>query len=243
MRYKIIFSYNGKGYCGWQMQKNKPTIQAELNEVLSQVLNMSINVTASGRTDTDVSAIEQVGHFDFDGIMPKNVVGYVNSLLTSNISVSSITEQNGFHARYDAKEKTYSYKFYIAPVKNAVFDQFAYHVKGNVNVENMLASIKYLVGEHDFSAFCATNTQVVDKVRTIYNSELRRDGNLFTFTITGNGFLYNMVRIIVGTIIMIGLKGESPSIMKKIILSKDRTKAGKTVPAYPLVLRNVKYNN
>ncbi len=242
MRYKIILSYNGRGYNGWQIQKDKNTIQAKVNEVISAVLRAPINVTASGRTDSDVSAIRQVAHFDYDGKLPTNFMGHCNSLLGDQISVLDVCVAPNFHARFDAKRKTYKYCFYDGRTRNAYFDTFAYFTKSVLNYKVMSQSIKYLTGTYNFTSFCASNTSVKDKVRTIYDCTLDYANGLYTLTITGNGFLYNMVRIIVGTLIMIG-RGESPSDMADIIKSCDRKRAGKTVPAFPLVLVDVDYNN
>ena len=240
MRYKIIFSYNGKGYFGYQEQVNKLTIAKVLNDTLTDILGEPVKVTPSGRTDTDVSAIAQVGHFDFDGVLPANFVGYVNSKLPASIKLASCEKAPNFHARYDAKIKTYEYKFYVSFEPNAYFDTFAYHVK-KCNVDKMVECLKYLVGTHDFSTFQASGSAVKDKVRTIYDAKIVADGNLYTFSITGNGFLYNMVRIIVGTLINVGTKNLPDNYMQMVIESKNRKEAGPTVPAYPLVLKSVEY--
>ena len=243
MRYKLILSYDGVGYNGWQVQNNKTTIQGEVNRVLSQVLKCDIFVTASGRTDTDVSAIAQVAHFEYEGNLPKNIVGHCNNLLPESIRITQIVECADFHARFDAKRKTYMYKFYVSKTPNAYYDKFAYHVKYDCDFDLMQSSVKYLLGTHDFSSFCASNTQVVDKVRTIYDANLTCEGDLITFTITGNGFLYNMVRIIVGTLIQIGTKKLPADTMAKIIGFKDRKMAGPTVPARALTLVSVNYES
>lgn len=240
MRYKIVFSYDGSQYCGMQIQKDKLTIAKVLNDNLSKVLSSQIEVTASGRTDSGVSAIEQVGHFDFDGDLPKNFVGYINSVLPASIRVHSVQAAPNFHARYDAKEKTYLYKFYVSKNANAYYDKFALHVPV-CDIDRIKASLKYLIGTHDFTSFCASGTGVKDMVRTIISANIYNEGDLYTFTITGNGFLYNMVRIIVGTLIEIGSKGLEPEHMQNVIAGKNRKLAGPTKPAYPLILRSVSY--
>ena len=240
MRYKIIFSYYGRGYEGFQVQKEKPTIALYINKALSQVLKCDTQVTASGRTDSDVSAIAQVGHFDYDCELPRNFVGYINSLLPSTIRVASVEQAPNFHARYDAKLKTYEYKFYVSELVNAYYDTFALHVK-NCDIDKVKKCAKMLQGTHDFGAFQATGSSVKDRVRTVTNASIDVDGDLCTFSITANGFLYNMVRIIMGTLIMMGSSDKPAQHMQHIIDAKDRKLAGKTVPAYPLVLKSVEY--
>ena len=241
MRYKLVFSYDGAPYEGYQIQKDKLTVAKVLNEAISKVLKVEINVTASGRTDSGVSAIAQVGHFDYDGDLPRNFVGHVNHELPSTIKICCVEAKPDFHARYDAKSKTYSYKFYVSDVANAYYDKFAYHVY-NCDVKKMEDATKYLIGTHDFSSFCATGTAVKDKVRTITSATIIGDGNLYTFKITGNGFLYNMVRIIVGTLVQIGTTDLPAMHMRYIINTRDRKNAGPTLPASPLVLESVDYS-
>ncbi|MBR4745266.1 MAG: tRNA pseudouridine(38-40) synthase TruA [Clostridia bacterium] len=240
MRYKIVFSYDGSQYCGMQIQKDKLTIAKVLNDNLSNILCVPIEVVASGRTDSGVSAIEQVGHFDYDGDLPKNFVGYINSVLPASIRVHSVAVAPNFHARYDAKEKTYIYKFYVSKNANAFYDKFALQVP-KCDIDKVKKSLKYLIGTHDFTSFCASGTGVKDMVRTITSASIDGDGEVYTFTIAGNGFLYNMVRIIVGTLIEIGSKGLAPGHMKNVIDGKNRKLAGPTKPAYPLVLKSVSY--
>jgi tRNA pseudouridine38-40 synthase len=234
-------SYNGKGYCGWQKQINKKTIQGTIELALKNILNQDVEIFASGRTDTDVSAICQMAHFDVDGVIPKGLVGHLNSILPDSIRINDISlAKDGFHARYNAKLKTYRYYFYVGKFANSYYENFAYHVKYQLDDSAMQKSIKCLIGEHNFTSFCSVDTDVQNKVRTIKSAKLIKDKDLYVFEITGEGFLYNMVRIIVGTLVDIG-RGKIKDDIKDIILKENRTFAGVTMPAKGLVLYNVEY--
>lgn len=242
-RYILKISYDGKRYSGFQIQKDKVTIQENLEKVLSIVCKKDIKIIASGRTDAGVSAICQVCHFDIDEDLQANkVLSYANSLLSEDIRISEIKISNSdFHARYSAKKKTYEYYFYCG-MENAVYNNFAVHVARDINIEAMKDACKYIVGEHDFSSFCASNTEVKDKTRIVYSCEIITvNDNLYKLSITGNGFLYNMVRIIMGTLVSVGLNKIKIEDIKNIIDKKDRSYAGKTMPSKGLVLKNVEY--
>lgn len=242
MRYKLTLSYDGSNYSGFQIQKDKDTIQKRLENALSIVLKDNINIIACGRTDAGVSAIECICHFDYDEINIGRTIGYSNNLLPEDIRINNIeVVEDNFHARYSAKKKTYNYFFYVDG-EIPVFERFATNIGYNINIESMKFACKYFEGEHDFSAFCASNTSVKDKVRTIYSAKIIDMGdNLYKFEITGNGFLYNMVRIIMGTLVMIGRGKLSINDIEKIIKGKDRSLSGKTMPSKGLFLKKVYY--
>jgi len=243
MRYILKISYDGTNYCGFQKQVNKITIQGELERCLSQVLKDNISITASGRTDAGVSAIEQVCHFDCEQELDKHkTMKYLNVILPQDIQCLSIEKTTlSFHARKSAKKKTYEYLFYVGSAV-PVYDKFATNIGYNIDISKMNSACKYFIGEKDFSAFCASNTSVVDKTRTIYNLEIKPiEENLYKLIITGNGFLYNMVRIIMGTLVSIGLGKISVLDVENIINSKDRAKSGKTMPSKGLFLKKVQY--
>lgn len=243
MRYKLIISYNGENYSGFQKQLNKITIQETIEKALSEVLRKEITIVASGRTDGGVSAFMQVCHFDVDDeIDIRRTLGYSNKLLPDDIRINEIlVASDDFHARYSAKEKTYEYYFYTGFV-SPIYDRFATYIGGNLNIDNMKEACTYFLGEHDFSSFCASNTDVKTKVRKILNIKIIGvDDNLYKLSITGNGFLYNMVRIIMGTIVSVGFGKLLPSDISNIINSKDRDKAGKTMPSKGLYLKKVIY--
>lgn len=242
MKYIVEISYVASSkFCGWQIQKNKPTYQQVCEDVFSKVLGAKTSIVASGRTDSGVSAIRQVGHFETNVDIPNNFVGHVNSLLPEEIKVLSVNNiDEKFHARFDAKRKTYKYYFYQSKTKIPFYDKFALHVTNKMDFDLMVSQAQLLIGLHDFKSFCATGSEVKDFVRTIYSVDLKKSGDLYEFTICGNGFLYNMVRIIVGTLIDIG-SGKIQRSLDEIIESRNRTCAGKTVGPEGLVLVDVCY--
>ena len=234
-------SYNGKNYCGWQKQQNKKTIEGVIEDAMTSILGQDIDIVGSGRTDSEVSAICQVAHFDVDKVIPRGLVGHINSILPNDIRINSIDlAKESFHARFNAKLKTYKYYFYVGNTKNAYYDIFSHYVKYVLDDNAMQKAVKGLIGQHDFTSFCSADTDVKDKVRIIKKATLVKNGDLYEFTVTGNGFLYNMVRIIVGTLIDIG-RGKIAESVENIIKSCNRSRAGVTVPAKGLVLFNVEY--
>ena len=244
IRYKLSISYSGLNYSGFQIQKDIITVQSVLEDCLSKVICSKINLVASGRTDAGVSAIEQICHFDTEiELDTRRILGYVNSLLPDDIRVLNISNvDETFHARYSAKRKTYEYWFYISKEKIPVYDLFATHIGYNVDIDKMNLACDLFVGKHDFTAFCSTNTSVEDKTREIYNMSIKElSSNLYKLSITGNGFLYNMVRIIMGTLVEVGKGKISLDQIVNIIASKDRAKSGKTMPAKGLYLKKVEY--
>ncbi|MBE5738496.1 MAG: tRNA pseudouridine(38-40) synthase TruA [Clostridiales bacterium] len=245
MRYKLEISYDGTNYSGFQIQPNKDTIQKRLEDAMMHVYRDEIDIVASGRTDAGVSAICQVCHFDTEcNVDTRRDVGYLNSILPENIRVLSISEASvDFHARKSAKNKTYIYNFYTGR-EIPVYDKFATNIGYNLDIEKMKEACRYIQGEHDFTAFCASNTAVVDKVRIVYDIKIIDLGeNLYRMEITGNGFLYNMVRIIMGTLVSVGMGKIRPEDIVQIIESKNRANSGKTMPAKGLVLKKVIYSN
>lgn len=239
----MIVSYDGTNYSGFQKQIDKITIQEKLEHSLSQVYREPITITASGRTDAGVSALAQVCHFDSNNeISGHKAVSYLNVLLPEDIKVISIESCDcAFHARKSAISKTYEYLFYFGQV-SPVYNKFATYIGYNVNIESMSSACKCFVGTKDFTSFCASNTSVIDKTRTIHSMEIIRiDDNLYKLSITGNGFLYNMVRIIMGTLVSVGLGKIQIDSINNIINSKDRAKAGKTMPPKGLYLKKVEY--
>lgn len=241
MRYLMKICYDGSGYSGWQKQKNAKSVEGVIEDALSIIFGESVDIFASGRTDAGVSALSQYAHFDCDAKLDKAFVGHVNSLLPRDIRVLELNKVNEhFHARYDVKQKTYVYKFYVSKISLPIYDGTHTQVKVNIDENVFRKNMAQLIGTHDFTAFCASDTQVKDKVRTIQNVDLVSDGSAYTFTITGDGFLYNMVRIIVGTLIDIS-SGKIKLTISEIIEKKQRKLAGKTLASTGLVLYDVKY--
>lgn len=239
MKYLLKLSYLGKNYSGYQKQKNGNSIQAELECAMKKIIGRAVQTIASGRTDAGVSAICQVVSFELESL-PKNLDKRLNLILPEDIRVLGIeTAEDGFHARFSAKKKTYLYNFYISNVNIPFLDSFALRVNENLDIEKIEKEIESLIGEHDFSAFCASGSSAESKVREIYSARILKNDLFYSLEITGNGFLYNMVRIIMGTLIEIGY-GKLKN-LKEVIDSKNRARAGKTVSGVGLVLKSVEY--
>ena len=241
--YKIIVQYNGANYSGWQVQENKNTIQGCLQQAIYNVTAENTEVNGCGRTDAGVSAMAAVANFFINQEFEPNKLGRaINAHLPADIAVLSCEiVPDAFNARFDAKSKTYHYYFYISGTRNPLLDKFALQVK-NANVADMMDACKHLVGTHDFKSFVARNSGKTNFERTIYNAGIEQvNGNLYRFSVCGNGFLYNMVRIIMGTLILIGEGKRKPDAIRDIMLAKDRTKAGKTVDPIGLMIYNVEY--
>lgn len=247
MRLKAIISYDGSGFSGYQVQPNGRTVQEEVERVVTQ-MNRGVftRITASGRTDTGVHAVGQVIHFDSQlSIPPSGWVKALNSQLPGDIRVMSVEEvPDAFHARYDVKWKTYRYKWTLEEIPLPFERHLLSHVPGKTpDIDRMREAAEALLGEHDFRSFSAANTSIQDFVRIIYDVRIERYGQQLHLVITGNGFLYNMVRIIAGTLWEIGIGKRQPEEMATIIAAKDRSQAGKTAPPQGLYLEKVGYES
>lgn len=241
MRYLIKICYDGKAYSGWQKQKNATSVEGTLESAMSLILGDNIYLFASGRTDAGVSALSQYAHFDYDGNISKTFVGHVNSVLPKDIRVLGLEKvDDTFNARYDVKQKTYAYKFYVSKISLPIYENSHTQIKVPIHIDLFRKNMLQLIGTHDFTSFCASDTQVKDKVRSIFEVELNEDGSAYTFKITGSGFLYNMVRIIIGTLIDIA-SGKNKNSVSEILSKKDRSFAGKTLSSLGLTLYDVKY--
>lgn len=246
MRILLTVEYFGKNYAGWQRQKNATSVQQVLEEKLSLILQSPIVLSASGRTDSGVHALGQKAHFDYEGNFPVGKMAFaVNTTLPEDIRVlSAIKVSDDFHAQYSAKRKTYVYKMYVSrtlhPLKNYHFARFPYD---KVDFEKMERACEDLIGTHDFSGFSSTGSGIKTTVRTIYSATLRKDGEDITLEITGNGFLYNMVRIIAGTLAYIGAGLLPEDSVKTVLDTKNRKLAGKTFPPQGLYLKEVFYED
>ena len=250
----LTISYLGTNYAGWQVQKNKKTIQGELERVFSKIFNEKIEIIGSGRTDAGVHAKSAKAnallplcfvkkHFSNNGKLDfSKLINSINQLLPDDIKILKIKKVGlNFNARFGAKQKTYSYKIKCGGIL-LPFDSFnTVFINQKLDIEKMQQASKYLIGEHDFTSFCSAKTEIENKVRTIFDITIKQNKNIITFEITGNGFLYNMVRIIVGTLVDVGSGKLKPEEIKNILNSKNREKAGKTLPAKGLTLKNVKY--
>ena len=212
-KYKCIIAYDGTAFAGYQVQPEKRTVQSELEAALEKMhKGEKVKVTASGRTDAGVHAKGQVIHFDSSNEFPaENWKKALNALLPSDIVVLDVKQvSDAFHARFDPIGKEYRYMITRGPITRSFRRNYAYHYPYPLDIEAIREAISYLIGTHDFTSFCAANTNVVDKVRTIYKIELNEDGDSLMFRFVGNGFLYNMVRILVGTLLEVGSGKRKP---------------------------------
>ena len=244
MKYLIKFSYDGSAYCGFQKQKQKPSIEEELEKALKKINNNSpTKVTATGRTDKGVHALCQYAHIELNiNITEKKLKRALNSNLPPDIHVieAKIVDDK-FHARYDVIEKTYEYLINTGEY-NPIERNYVFQYNYQLNIDKMKEAIKYFLGTHDFRAFVTDNKEKENCIRTITKAEIETINEKIKITFTGNGFLRYQVRNMVGILIKVGENKISPETVEKIIESKDRTKSGKTAPAEGLYLVDVKYN-
>lgn len=245
-RYAIIIQYVGKNYSGSQIQGRQPnspkTIQSELEIALYTLLKKKIKTIFSGRTDAGVNAKGQIVHFETsESIVASRFINSMNGLLPADISVSELKEvTRDFHAQKSAKKRYYQYVFYNRNQRSA-FDDNLMLVKYDLNIQRMQDALNYLKGEHDFSAFRSSGSSVPNKVCFIYKAKCKKLGDTVVIDIVGNRFLYNMVRTIVGTLLLIEKNNLPPEFIQEVLNGKDRIKAGKTVNPYGLTLMKVKY--
>ena len=243
-RYRIVVAYDGTNYCGWQVQPNGITVEEVLNKKISKITGEDIHIIGASRTDSGVHSMGNVAVFDTNtSIPPEKFMHALNQKLPDDIVIVKSDEvAKDWHPRYqDEVLKTYEYHIYNSKIPNPLKRHFSTFVSFPLNVERMREGAKYLVGEHDFVSFCNVRTQVEDTVRTVKEIEILHDNENITIRITGNGFLYNMVRIIAGTLIRVGRGYYEPERVKEILEAKERTEAGVTAPANGLVLVEIKY--
>lgn len=242
-RYMATIEYDGKMYAGYQIQNNALTIQEVLERALLGLFNKNIKVIASGRTDTGVSARGQVIHFDAETTIPADKIPFaLENLLPNDISMTACEiAPSDFHARYSAKSKTYSYSIYLSKLNKPLFNRH-YQYPYPINIEHIILASKALEGTHDFRAFMASGSLVKGTVRTIEKININSSDELLTIDITGNGFLYNMVRIIVGTLLDIGRGHLKTDTIANMINTCERSIGGHTAPAIGLCLERVIYS-
>ena len=240
---KLIIEYNGKKFNGWQKQADKPNIQGEIENAIYEITGEKVDLIASGRTDAGVHSLGQTANFKTSSEIPiEKIPLAINSKLKKSIVIKSAQElEQRFHGRYNCISKKYTYIINNSQEGSAIYRDLEYHMPIKLNVNNMEKAIKYFEGEHDFRGFKSTGSNNKNTTRTIYKAEIKQDGERIIIEFTGNGFLYNMVRIMVGTLVEVGLGKIKPEEIDEIIKSKDRTKAGKTLPAHGLYLVEVNY--
>ncbi|WP_315166961.1 tRNA pseudouridine(38-40) synthase TruA [Metaclostridioides mangenotii] len=241
---KLVISYDGSRYKGFQkLADTDMTIQGKLETVLSKLTDENIELTASGRTDMGVHAICQVANFKTNSYESTNKIQkYLYMYLPEDIVINSVEEiDERFHSRYNVKSKTYVYKIDNNEYPSPFTRKYRAHVPKKLDVKKMKDASKYLIGEHDFSSFVSSKSKKKSNIRSIYAVEIAsKDGNIDIY-VRGNGFLHNMVRIIVGTLIDVGHGKIEPNQMQNLILAKNRSIASDTAPAKGLVLYDVKY--
>lgn len=242
-RYKLIAAYDGTNYSGWQLQENAPTIEGVLNQALSKLLKQEIQVMGASRTDAGVHARGNVAVFDADTTIPGDRLKYaLNPLLPEDVRImESAQVSDDFHPRFCDTEKTYEYQIWNSSNPLPMMRLYSYWYSRPLNVENMDKAARLIPGERDFKSFCAAGAQVSTTVRKVTGAEVFKSGDMVTIRIKGEGFLYNMVRIIAGTLIRVGEGKWEPDKMTEIIESCDRTKAGPTAPPQGLTLMKIEY--
>ena len=239
---KITIEYDGTRYNGWQSQKNGTGIQEILTNAIHQVCSDVDKINGAGRTDAGVHALGQVANFKTNSQIPiDRIPNALNAKLPKDISIVKAEEvDEDFHSRYSAKKKTYRYQIYNSQYRSPIYADISYPVKYDLDIDKMKKEAKSLIGTYDFKGFMSSGSSVIDTVRTIYNIEVSKSEDLIIIEIEGNGFLYNMVRIIAGTLVDIG-RGRITENMSTIIESKSRSMAGHTAPAHGLFLKKVDY--
>lgn len=243
-RVRLFVAYDGTDYCGWQVQPNGITVEEVLNRELFRLTGEDIHIIGASRTDSGVHALMNVAVFDTDSSIPPERMAYaLNQRMPEDIVITKSDEVGAdWHPRYqDNVRKTYEYHIYNAPVLNPLKRKYSAFVSFPMDVEKMRRGAAYLVGEHDFVSFCNVRTNVSDTVRTVEDITVAEDGADIVIRITGNGFLYNMVRIIAGTLIRVGRGFYEPEKVREILEEKKRTAAGITAPACGLVLVEIEY--
>jgi pseudouridylate synthase I len=242
-RIMMVIAYDGTNYCGWQIQPNCVTVEDTINKTLSRLLGESIRVLGVSRTDSGVHALGNVAVFDTTAkIQAEKVAFALNTKLPKDIRIQESYEVAlDFHPRYAKSHKIYEYKIwnhtFLDPTKR-LYSLFHYIP---LDIELMKRAAQYLVGEHDFKSFCAAKTDVVVTIREIYSIDITQEDKMITIRVKGNGFLYNMIRIIVGTLMNVGAKVYEPEYIKEILEAKDRNKAGPTVRPEGLTLVKIGY--
>jgi len=241
-RMLLTISYDGTAYHGWQVQPNGITVQQTLQDALEKLLGERVSVTGCSRTDAGVHAREFACHIDCDDCFPESAfLKGLNSLLPNDISVIDCCEKTiDFHARYNAKGKRYIYSMYYG-VLNPFDSRYKLHLEKKPNIVLMNDFCKGIIGTHDFAPFSSSKRTVEDTVRTVYDCCVKSNGNYIDLEITGNGFLYNMVRIIAGTALSVGYGRLSPDCYLNIFKSGNRSECGETLPSHALFLDKVYY--
>ncbi len=241
--FRIVLQYDGTAYHGWQVQPGSATIQGEVEAVLGRIARHPVRVQGAGRTDAGVHALGQVAGFRLDTRMsPEEMLRALNSMLPRDIRVvEARTASPEFHPRYQAVSKIYYYQIFTGPVISPFLTPHAHHHRWPLDAGKMREAARQFLGSHDFSAFCAADSEVRDRVRTVLASDLYQRDDLLVFVVQATGFLKQMVRTMVGTLIEAGRGRIEPAEVQRIIQGRDRDRAGSTAPAQGLFLYRVNY--
>jgi tRNA pseudouridine38-40 synthase len=239
----LLIQYDGTDYAGYQVQPDQPTVQQSLEEALGRLVGEKVSLKAASRTDAGVHALGQVVSFTTENAIPaERVARALNDLLPVSISCVAAEESpETFHPRYDARSKLYTYRILNRPTPSPFICRYAWHLTPALDVGAMRDGAASLLGEHDFAAFCAAGSAVEDTVREISRLDLEADGDLLEMRIAGSGFLYMMVRIIMGTLVEVGLGRMTPGRVAEILAQGDRNQAGPTASPQGLCLVRVDY--
>ncbi|MBE7073715.1 MAG: tRNA pseudouridine(38-40) synthase TruA [Clostridiales bacterium] len=243
-RILITIQYDGTNYSGWQKQKNEKTIQGEIENAIFLATGKNIEIFGSGRTDAGVHALHQTAHFDLDIPIPiEKLPQIINNRLPKDISILSAQEVDAsFHARFDIKQKQYLYKIYQTKEKQPFIANYFAFVKEKIDIDKMRDCASLLIGEHSFKGFCSADTSATNFVRTIFDIDIQNvSENEIHIVVSGSGFLYNMVRILVGTMIDYSQDKLELNDVQQALTNGDREKAGQTMPPNGLYLYNTIY--
>lgn len=240
---KLTIEYNGAEFFGWQKQKNCRTVQEEIEKAFLTLTGENVFVEGSGRTDKGVHALGQVASVQTSNIMPtKNFKIALNDLLPKDIFIKKVEEvDQNFQARFSAKRKTYKYIVCVGGERGAINNSLIAYYPYKVDIEKMREVAKLLIGKHNFKGFCSSDASVTNFEREIYDLKINKKNRMYTFLVCGNGFLYNMVRIIVGTLLDVGRGKLSVERVKNALETGNRNNSGQTMPACGLYLKNVEY--
>jgi len=240
---KVVVEYEGTDYGGWQRQKNAMTVQQVLEEAIERIVQHKVTVLGASRTDAGVHALGQTANFHTSSAIPaRRLLTAINSQLPADVVVRSLSDvEDSFHAQFHARSKTYRYTILNHRIRTALNRRCCHFVGPRLDVSAMRRAAKFLIGRHDFKAFESDADPQSNSVRTVTRASLKKTERCLVFTIEGDGFLYNMVRAIVGTLIEVGRGKVTPDGFRDILESRERTFAGPTAPAKGLCLVKVKY--